>query len=147
MAEAAGQITRIMLKQHAFINKLLSKFEKASPKKLSLAKDLFLEMRAGMEKHFSVEESNIFNVTNLNDIEERSLMNNLLKDHRDMRSILNNLAEELLSGTVPDAHVYRQILLGHEKREVEIFYPRLDKRLSESSKKEIISKIGDIKLI
>ena len=143
------EITILMLKQHNFLNGLLKKYEalEAKNRNLSKIKDYFYNFKWNLDKHFFIEEKDIFIVTDLNDKKEFELMKSLLKDHKDLRETSKKMAEEILEGHKPSSFVLSNILLGHEKREVKIFYPKLDSRLPAKEKKEIIEKSRDIKII
>jgi len=143
------EITILMLKQHNFLNGLLKKYEalEAKNRNLSKIKDYFYNFKWNLDKHFFIEEKDIFIVTDLNDRKEFELMKSLLKDHKDLRETSKKMAEEILEGHKPSSFVLSNILLGHEKREVKIFYPKLDSRLPAKEKKEIIEKSRDIKII
>ena|SRR3989344_5540759 len=143
------EITILMLKQHNFLNGLLKKYEALETKNrnLSKIKDYFYNFKWNLDKHFFIEEKDIFVVTDLNDKKEFELMKSLLKDHEDLRETAKKMAEEILEGHKPSSFVLSNILLGHEKREVKIFYPKLDSRLPAKEKKDIIEKSRDIKII
>ena len=143
------EITILMLKQHNFLNGLLKKYEalEAKNRNLSKIKDYFYNFKWNLDKHFFIEEKDIFVVTDLNDKKEFELMKSLLKDHEDLRETAKKMAEEILEGHKPSSFVLSNILLGHEKREVKIFYPKLDSRLPAKEKKDIIEKSRDIKII
>ena len=143
------EITILMLKQHNFLNGLLKKYEalEAKNRNLSKIKDYFYNFKWNLDKHFFIEEKDIFIVTDFNDKKEFELMKSLLKDHEDLRETAKKMAEEILEGHKPSSFVLSNILLGHEKREVKIFYPKLDSRLPAKEKKEIIEKSRDIKII
>jgi hypothetical protein len=139
---AAGPITLAMLKHHAIINRFLSNFEKDGSKSVSL----FNLFKWNSEKHFFVEEANIFPVTDKDNKKEAQELKNLLKDHKDLREIAENISDELNDGDEANVKVLRELLFAHERREVEIFYPLLDKRLSPEQKKDILEKVSDIVL-
>ncbi|MEK6885503.1 MAG: hemerythrin domain-containing protein [Nanoarchaeota archaeon] len=141
-----GPITKLMLKQHAFLNKLLFEFNEIPSKKIDKAKEVFANFRWNLEKHFFIEEHNLFPVTNSQDDEEVILMNRLLQEHKDIMIVVNNLTEELLDGRIPKINKLKPVLFNHEQREIKMFYPKFDKFLKISEKEYIIEKIGDINL-
>jgi len=141
-----GPITMTMLKHHGIINKLLSDFEKTSAKDKKKAEGIFYSFKWNLEKHFFVEEINIFPITDRNNRIESNQLNNLLRDHKDFRKIVDNLEDELNEGKKPAVNILKELLFAHEKRETESFYPRLDSRLSKVEAGRIIGEIGDIKI-
>jgi hemerythrin superfamily protein len=137
-------ITLLMLKQHAKINKILKDYE--SQAKSIKQKELFSIFKGNLEKHFFIEENAIFFYITPKDKEQRIQINNLIKDHETMRDVCSEIVAELLLGKKPDVSTFRKILFGHERREVEIFYPRLDKELGAEEKQDIIKRINEVKL-
>lgn len=146
--ETPGPITILMLKHHGIVNRSLGNFEKELEKafKSDNAKYALSIFRWNLQKHFFIEEKNIFIVTDKENKTEFLQLQNFLKDHRDLMSITNNITEDILEGRKPQVIILRELLFAHERRETDIFYPRLDRRLSEEEKKEIIEKTKDVKL-
>ncbi len=142
MAEV-GPITLLMLKHHGIVNKFLMDFEKNKEDKK--ARNLFDIFRWSLEKHFSIEEKHIFIVTDKGNKTELNQLQNLLKDHRDLRIITDNIAEDILEKRKPNVSILKELLFAHEKREVESFYPRFDRRLSEEEKEDILEKVNETK--
>lgn len=73
-------------------------------------------------------------------------LQNLLKDHKDIRGIIENLEDEITDGNRPNTEILRELLYAHEGREIDSFYPLLDNRLPAENKKKILEQIKDIKL-
>ena len=141
-----GAITLAMLKHHAIVNKLLLDFEKVPENDTYEFVKLFNLFKWNLNKHMFIEEENIFPVSDRNNKKEMNELKNLLKDHKDIREIVENLYEEILDERKPNAQILRELLMTHEKREVESFYPLLDSRLSEEKKKDILEKVKEVKL-
>jgi hypothetical protein len=146
MMEKLGMITVLMLKHHAIVNKFLENFENVSDKTSEKARNLFKLFKWNLEKHLFIEEKNFFTVADKNNREELAQLNNLLKDHKDLGIIVNNLYEDLNQGMDISIKILKELLSAHEKREVESFYPRLDSRLPEKDKKELIQRANEIVL-
>jgi len=141
-----GPITTLMLKHHAIVNKSLSEFEAVSDKNSIDAKDTFDIFRWNIAKHMSIEEKNIFSVVDKTNKKEYKELQNLLKDHEDLRAIVTNIYEDVIQRRNPNVKILRELLYAHEAREVESFYPKLDARLSEEEKNEIVQEVNDVKL-
>ena len=140
-----GLITLAMLRQHQIVNKLLLDFEKIS-KEDTYQIEKFNLFKWNLNKHIFIEEENIFPVSDRNNKTEMRQLQNLLKDHKDIRGIIRNLDEEIADGRKPNTMFLRELLFAHEGREIESFYPLLDSRLSSEKKKEIVEKLKDIRL-
>jgi hemerythrin superfamily protein len=135
-----GPITLSMLHHHAIVNKFLLDFEKDGSKSINL----FNLFRWNLDKHFFAEEMNIFPVTDRRNKTELKEMENLMKDHRDLRGIISSMADDLEGGEKAEIAVLKELLFSHEGREVESFYPKLDERLSADEKKELVKRLRDI---
>ncbi len=143
----SGLITQAMLKHHIIINKLLFDFEKIPEEDTYNIVKLFNIFKWNLNKHIFVEEQNIFSVADKNNKTELKQLQNLLNDHRDIEGIINNLYDEVLYRRKPNTSILRELLFAHEGREIESFYPLLDKRLSDETKKDILKRLKDIKLV
>ena len=137
-----GPITLAMLQHHAIVNRFLLDFERKGSKSQKLF-DLF---RWNLQKHMFAEEMNIFPVTNRKSRTEMTEMENLMKDHRDIRGIVDSLEEDISAGEKADSSVLRELLFRHEGREIDSFYPKLDERLSADEKKALVERLKDITL-
>lgn len=140
-------ITTAMLKHHQIINKNLLDCEKVSEKDSYKFNQLFNIFKWNIRKHMFIEEENIFPIADRTNKNEINQLNNLLKDHKDIRGIIESLDEELRNGIKPNTAILRELLYSHEGRETDSFYPLLDNRLPEQKKKEIIRKLKDVKLV
>lgn len=139
--EKSRPITMAMIQHHNIINHLLSNFEKDGSKSI----DLFNLFKWNLNKHFFAEEINIFPVTR-NNKKEMTEVNNLLKDHKDLREIVDGMGDDLENKEKADVKILRELMFGHERREVESFYPKLDEMLSADEKKELVKRLKDITL-
>lgn len=145
MAESLGPITMAMLKHHRIINKMLDNFEKILAKAKKSA-DVFDIFRKNLEKHFFIEEVNVFPVTDRTNNAEFLQFQNLLRDHKDLREVVKNIYEEIVDEGESNVKILKELLFAHERREIESFYPRFDKRLSKEEQKEILKKVNETKL-
>jgi len=142
-----GEITLAILKQHQIIDKNLIDLQKSSEEDIHKMIQLFETFRWNLNKHMFIEEENIFPLTdNANKVEMKQLQN-LLKDHRDIVEIIKNLYVDIAEERKPNTRILRELLIAHEIREIQSFYPLLDKRLSPGRKKEILLKLKDVKII
>lgn len=140
-----GPITLAMLKQHAIVNKILLDFEKI-PKNDTYYIEKFNLFKWNLNKHVFVEEENIFPVTDKNNKVEMKQLQNLLKDHKDIKGIIRNMEDEISDGKKPNTMFLRELLFSHEGREIKSFYPLLDLRLSPARKRMILNQISEVKL-
>ena len=138
-----GPITLVMIKHHVKINKILIDFEKISNREISEFKRVFEKFRKKIEKHFFIEERNVFPVSDKNNAREVLQLENLLKDHRDLKEIIREMENDIINEKKPKTNILRELLFAHEQREVESFYPLLDNRLLEQNKKKIVDSINE----
>jgi iron-sulfur cluster repair protein YtfE (RIC family) len=141
-----GPITLVMLRHHQIINKLLLDAEKVPEDDTYKFKKLFDAFKWNLDKHIFVEEEHIFPVADRNNKIELKQLQNLLKDHKDIKAIIENLEEEINDDRRPNVSIMRELLYKHEGREIDSFYPLLDSRLSSEKKKDIVERLKDIKL-
>ena len=140
-----GPITLLMIKHHAKINQLLIEFEKISEREIPEFKKVFDKFKKKIEKHFFIEEVNLFPIADKKNAKEVLQLKNLLKDHKDLKEIIRDMEETILEERKPKTNILRELLFAHEKNEVQIFYPMLDHRLLEKDKKNIVNEINEEK--
>ena len=140
------EITSAMFNHHKVINEILLDFEKISDDDTKKVADVFSVFKWNLDKHLFIEEENIFPVADKNNAQEVKELNNLLKDHSDIKKVIENFLEDVRSGVKPNTMILREMLFAHEAREIESFYPLLDKRLSVSEKAKILQNVKDVKL-
>jgi hypothetical protein len=141
-----GIITKAILEQHAIINKLLASFEKIGDEDKLAVVNLFNSFKWNLDKHLFIEEENFFPVANKNDKTEMIQLNNILKDHKDIRKIMGNFIEDISDDIKPNITIFKELLFKHEEREIKSFYPLLDARIPLAKKKEIIENLADVRL-
>jgi hypothetical protein len=142
--EKMGEITIAILQQHRIIDKNLYDFDKTEETDISNLKKLFETFRWNISKHFSVEEENLFTVSDNANHEEVRQLQNLIKDHNDLKEIIKNIAEEVEMERKPDTRILKELLSAHEGREINSFYPLLDKRLLPEKRMAIIKSLKDV---
>jgi hemerythrin-like domain-containing protein len=145
MAEM-GAITLAMLKQHQIIDKCLFDFDKIPEEDSPDITKLFQIFQWNLDKHIFIEEANIFPIADENNKTEMRQIQNLLKDHKDLRAIIKDLYEEVEEGRKPNTKILRELLSAHEEREIQSFYPLLDKRLSIERKRDILTNLKDVRI-
>ena len=141
-----GILTNAILEQHNIINQLLADFEKIGEEDNLSMKNLFNSFKWNLDKHMFIEEENFFPIANRSNKVEMTQLQNLLKDHKDIRKIISNFVEDVSEGAKPNVTILRELLFEHENREIKSFYPLLDARLSLQKKKEIIENLKDVRL-
>jgi hypothetical protein len=144
--EKMGGITIAILNQHKIIDKNLYDFENTSLDNIPNIKRLFEAFNHNISKHFLVEEENLFTVSDNTNHEEVRQLQNLMKDHKDLREIIKNVAEEVEMERKPDTRILKELLSAHEAREINSFYPLLDQRISPEKKQEIIRSLEDVRI-
>ncbi|MCW8966217.1 MAG: hemerythrin domain-containing protein [Candidatus Pacearchaeota archaeon] len=141
-----NNITKEMIAQHQLVNRILLDFEKVPENDLENIRNIFTLFKDNWMRHMLLEENNIFPITDENNMREKRELNNLLKDHKDLKEIIFNLEEDVKAERKPDIKVFREMLISHEDREIQGFYPLLDKRLSTEDKNKILQTIKNVKL-
>jgi hypothetical protein len=144
--ENIGEITIAILSQHRIIDQNLYDLDKTVEGDIISLKELFQTFQWNINKHMAVEEENLFTVADNTNHEEVRQLQNLMKDHKDLKEIIKNVAEEVEMERKPDTKILRELLSAHEGREINSFYPLLDKRLPVEKKKEILQGLEDVKL-
>jgi len=142
-----GEITVTILKQHNIIDKNLEDFDKIPFENIPELKRLFEAFKWNIGKHLFAEEENLFTVIDNSNHEEVRQLQNLIKDHNDLKGIIKNISEEVEMERKPETKILRELLFNHEKREIDSFYPLLDNRLPSEKKEAIIKSLEDIRLV
>jgi hemerythrin-like domain-containing protein len=101
-----------------------------------------------LKKHIFNEESNIFIIIIINykDKVEVEQVKILLQEHRKIENIVDKIGEEIKKVKKPDTTALMKIIANHEKREVQILYPKIDERLSQEQVKEVLAYSNEIKI-
>jgi hemerythrin superfamily protein len=127
-------ITEIMLEEHGKILGLLSEAENDFRKFPG-----FVEL---LEEHFELEEKVIFsfyfNITH----DEISDFFEVLKDHGRIIGLVRSIEK-----SPKNLGELKELLINHASFENDVLYSRMDSKLDENQKKEIIEKIKQHQLI
>jgi len=144
--EKMGEITIAILNQHRIIDKNLYDFDKTEETDIPNLKRLFEAFQWNISKHLFIEEESLFTVADNTNHEEVRQLQNLMKDHKDLREIIKNIADEVGMERKPDIKILKELLSAHEEREINSFYPLLDKRLLPEKRMAIIKSLEDIRI-
>ena len=138
-------ITDIMEKDHGEIVSNLTNFitETARNKQdqASLLKMLDI-LQWEIDKHLTIEEKELFITFPVNNDADQRHVNKLMKQHEDIRDMLQEIRKTLKQGERIDTTNLRRAWTEHEQYESTVFYPKLEKHLSEKQKAEVIAKIN-----
>lgn len=131
----------LMLKNHNSIDGIVSKLRSALEDNQLLIKKFFSELRTTLEHHFVIEEQAIFTFTEVHNQETRTVIHELLIEHGQMREQMNRLEMQIENSQSVDINPLASLLNEHQRKENEVFYPKLDRDLNDSEKNYIIKKI------
>ena len=141
-------ILKIMIQEHNRINNMLMEFEKQTQDNLEKSKEIFIKFKLNLEKHFSFEEKFIFSIytakTREKDSDIYNIIFDLIREHKDMKKLSVDIENAVTNNKNPDISDMIKISTHHIKTENEIFYPKLDKELTEEQKQEIIFSAQEI---
>jgi len=137
-------IIKVMDKDHKKIKDLLMEFEKEENKNFEKSKETFMRFKWMIEKHFFVEEKAIFNFYIIELPGENDDLMRILKEHREILDLITQSEECLFDQKRLDIDNLKHYILAHAKYEDEVFYPKLDEKLTEEKKQEMIDRIKDI---
>lgn len=139
-------ILDIMLAHHALIETLFTVLEDNIKKGTGDEKQMANQFSWEMEKHWFVEEKNIFVFAPYLGEEISEMAFKLAKEHEIIRTMLKEMEDDLSSGRDYDIPKLHQILVEHRKTEEKYFYPKMDKVLTDEQKRTIAGKINEIKI-
>lgn len=142
-----GSITQLMIAQHALINEKLQKLNKTPQEQTKKLEKIFLDFKWNLQKHIFNEETNIFTIINHKDKLEVTQVKKLLEEHQKITLAVEEMASQINLNKKPSAKKLLEILSPHEQREVQILYPKLDERLSEEQKREVLNYSNEIKIV
>lgn len=139
-----NQILDLMVAHHALLEALFASFKDEAKDKSSKASASLSELTWEMQKHFFSEESAIFNYPQLRTMGVSVVVNQLKKEHEKMLSDLQNFSENLPNIGDEEIESFHNLLESHRKIEELNLYPRLDKDLQDSQKRQIVARINEI---
>ncbi|MFO7677864.1 MAG: hemerythrin domain-containing protein [Thermoplasmatota archaeon] len=141
-------IVKVMMRDHAVIQKLLHDFKDKSSNEDADLIQSFHRFEWALEKHLFTEEKAIFTMYNPEDVYQGyKMLPELTKQHNVLLNKLSLIREDIRKKRIPkDLSSFSELLISHKNYEEEHLYPKLDDALSDAEKKSIIDKINDIVL-
>ena len=136
-------ISKIMKKHHGQIDRLLKNFNSKLNSGSSEVELAFNTFKYELEKHFFIEEKAIFTFIYSNDSESNEMKLELLEEHNLILDMIKRVEEDLYNGSECDLTGVRKLLTSHRLFEDESFYPKLEKELDSTKKKQIIDRISN----
>ena len=136
-----NSIIGLMLKDHEKIIDYLNKVEEDGHPDI----EAFLKFEWHLKKHIFIEEKAIFiSYQPSDDPEEKEIFNKLSKEHTVIMDLLDKILEESFPRGNTSFNKIKKLLAVHKKFEENEVYPKLEEKLNEKSKQEIIEKITEI---
>jgi len=148
-----NSIIGLMLKDHEKIVDYLNKVEEGGHPDIEaflkfewhLKKHIFIEEKAIFKKHIFIEEKAIFiSYQPSDDSEEEKIFNKLSKEHTVIMDLLDKILKESFPRGNTSFNKIKKLLAVHKKFEENEVYPKLEEKLNEKNKQEIIEKITEI---
>lgn len=139
-------ILKMMIKDHCKIEELINNLEEKTKEDYESMVKAFNKFEWELEKHIFTEEKAIFTSYNPEDVAEGyKMLPELTKQHNYIINTLNNWREDVRKKRIiTDVYSFKEFIINHKNFEEEKVYPQLDESLSESDKRNIIAKIGEI---
>ena len=136
-----NSIIGLMLKDHEKIVDYLNKVEESGHPDI----EAFLKFEWHLKKHICIEEKAIFiSYQPSDDSKEEEIFNKLSKEH----TIIMDLLDKILDESFPRGNInfkkLKKILAVHKKFEENEIYPKMEDKLDDKNKQEIIDKITEI---
>jgi len=136
-----NSIIGLMLKDHEKIVDYLNKVEEGGHPDI----EAFLKFEWHLKKHIFIEEKAIFiSYQPSDDSEEEKIFNKLSKEHTVIMDLLDKISKESFPRGNINFNKLKKLLAVHKKFEENEVYPRLEEKLNEKNKQEIIEKITEI---
>ncbi|MCK5030433.1 MAG: hemerythrin domain-containing protein [Thermoplasmatales archaeon] len=136
-----NSIIELMLKDHEKIVDYLNKVEESGHPDI----EAFLKFEWHLKKHIFIEEKAIFiSYQPSDDSEEEKIFNKLSKEHTVIMDLLDKISKESFQRGNINFNKLKKLLAVHKKFEENEVYPRLEEKLNEKNKQEIIEKIAEI---
>ncbi len=136
-----NSIIGLMLKDHEKIVDYLNKVEEDGHPDI----EAFLKFEWHLKKHIFIEEKAIFiSYQPSDDSEEEKIFNKLSKEHTVIMDLLDKILKESFPRGNTSFNKLKKLLAVHKKFEENEVYPRLEEKLNEKNKQEIIEKIAEI---
>ena len=136
-----NSIIGLMLTDHKKIVDYLNKVEEGGHPDI----EAFLKFEWHLKKHIFIEEKAIFiSYQPSDDSEEEKIFNKLSKEHTVIMDLLDKISKESFPRGNINFYKLKKLLAVHKKFEENEVYPRLEEKLNEKNKQEIIEKITEI---
>jgi len=136
-----NSIIGLMLADHEKIVDYLNKVEEGGHPDI----EAFLKFEWHLKKHIFIEEKAIFIYYQYtNDPEAEKISNKLSKEHTVIMDLLDKISKESFPRGNINFNKLKKLLAVHKKFEENEVYPRLEEKLNEKNKQEIIEKITEI---
>ena len=136
-----NSIIELMLKDHEKIVDYLNKVEESGHPDI----EAFLKFEWHLKKHIFIEEKAIFiSYQPSDDSEEEKIFNKLSKEHTVIMDLLDKISKESFQRGNINFNKLKKLLAVHKKFEENEVYPKLEEKLNEKNKREIIKKITEI---
>jgi hemerythrin superfamily protein len=136
-----NSIIGLMLKDHEKIVDCLNKVEEGGHPDI----EAFLKFEWHLKKHIFIEEKAIFiSYQPSDDSEEEKIFNKLSKEHTVIMDLLDKILKESFPRGNTSFNKLKKLLAVHKKFEENEVYPKLEEKLNEKNKREIIKKITEI---
>ena len=136
-----NSIIGLMLKDHEKIVDYLNKVEEEGHPDI----EAFLKFEWHLKKHIFIEEKAIFiSYQPSDDSEEERIFNKLSKEHTVIMDLLDKILEESFPRGNANFNKLKRLLAVHKKFEENEVYPKLEEKLNEKNKRDIIEKITEI---
>jgi hemerythrin superfamily protein len=136
-----NSIIGLMLKDHERIVDYLNKVEEDGHPDI----EAFLKFEWHLKKHIFIEEKAIFiSYQPSDDSEEEKIFNKLSKEHTVIMDLLDKILKESFPRGNTSFNKLKKLLAVHKKFEENEVYPKLEEKLNEKNKREIIEKITEI---
>ena len=134
-------ISGFMSKDHSRLDSIFQKF--LASNNSDDRKQLFLEFKAGLERHMGWEENILFPAVKQELGDDSAMIDELIMQHDRMREDLTGITSGLKTGNASIETDMEQLLSAHDKMEEEGIYPWVDDNIESNEKIVILSKIRD----
>jgi len=141
-------ILDVMLKDHDKILNLLDGLEKCIYQDKHILKKIFDAFNWELEKHLFTEEKVIFTLYEPEEQEEfYDIIPELIIEHDKIQEKLKEFKKIIKHNKECDTKEFIELFTKHKNFEEESFYPKIDQTLDEKTKKFIINRIKEVKLV
>jgi len=136
-----NSITSLMLEDHKKIVDYLNNVEEDGHPDI----EAFLKFEWHLKKHIFIEEKAIFiSYQSIDDSEVEKIFTKLSKEHTVIIELLDKILKESFPRGNTSFNKLKKLLAVHKKFEENEVYPKLEEKLNDKNKQEIIDKIADI---